>query len=576
MDSAGKQLLQDMEIPLNEFEQHIDEVILQRGLTYFKKGQVDEPEEVTAGVYETTVRGTEDYVVKLTVKNQVLTDYWCSCPYDMGPVCKHVAAVIFYLQQDALDIKPKVASGKAKATADKPVKKKTSADKVADLLDKLSHEELKEFITAKSTENSGFRSLFLASFAHLDSKESKAMYAKQVKAILRAAKGRDNFIYGRSAREAGSAVWEMMLTAEKQLASNHIQSAIFICCGVLEEMTKALQFADDSNGDIGDNITSAFEMLKRIAAGPLTEKLRVELFEYAVKAFETEIFEGWDWHEGMLEIASALLVSEKEADTVNRLLSKAIGSKFFMERLEVIQLSVIRKIKGESEAQAYIEQHLANDEIRKAAIETAIAGKDYEKATSISKAGIEHDAKDRPGLVPQWHEYLLKIAQAKNDREAIISEARHLLLDNFRPQQDHFQVLKATVIPSEWDAFIEKLLIDLPRSRRGDEVEPVVYIKEQMWDRLLKHISRRPHLSTIEHYETHLAPHYPAELADLYGKTITDYLMTNVGRNHYVTACRYLRRMIKLGAREKVNELVAQLRGAYKNRPSLMEELDKL
>jgi uncharacterized Zn finger protein len=49
-----------MQIPLNQFEQYIDETILKRGLQYFKKGHVHEPEEISPGVYEAIVEGTED------------------------------------------------------------------------------------------------------------------------------------------------------------------------------------------------------------------------------------------------------------------------------------------------------------------------------------------------------------------------------------------------------------------------------------------------------------------------------------------------------------------------------------
>ena len=96
-----------MQIPLDQFEQVIDEKILQRGLTYFKKGLVHELEEVSPNTYEAIVEGTEDYTVRLTVENNVVTDYNCDCPYDLGPVCKHVAAVIFSLQEEELGRKPR-------------------------------------------------------------------------------------------------------------------------------------------------------------------------------------------------------------------------------------------------------------------------------------------------------------------------------------------------------------------------------------------------------------------------------------------------------------------------------------
>jgi len=93
-----------MRIPLNEFEQLIDESILKRGLAYFKGGAITDFSEISNGEYEAIVSGTEDYTVQLEVKNNVIIEHNCDCPYDMGAVCKHLAAVIFHLQQDKLEL----------------------------------------------------------------------------------------------------------------------------------------------------------------------------------------------------------------------------------------------------------------------------------------------------------------------------------------------------------------------------------------------------------------------------------------------------------------------------------------
>jgi len=50
-----------MKIPLDKFEQYIDETILKRGLKYFKNGHVYELEEISPGEYEAIVEGSEDY-----------------------------------------------------------------------------------------------------------------------------------------------------------------------------------------------------------------------------------------------------------------------------------------------------------------------------------------------------------------------------------------------------------------------------------------------------------------------------------------------------------------------------------
>lgn len=74
-----------------------------------------------------------------------------------------------------------------------------------------------------------------------------------------------------------------------------------------------------------------------------------------------------------------------------------------------------------------------------------------------------------------------------------------------------------------------------------------------------------------EHYSK--AVSIAQEGVDLYVNALLAYVKTNVGRNHYKEACRYLRRVIKLGAREKANEVIAFFRTQYRNRTALMEEL---
>ncbi len=92
-----------MKILLSEFEHQIDEKILKRGLDYFKKGHVTSVNKLGDGDYEIIVEGTETYTVRLSIKGDVVTEYVCDCPYDMGPVCKHVVAALFYLQRNSFD-----------------------------------------------------------------------------------------------------------------------------------------------------------------------------------------------------------------------------------------------------------------------------------------------------------------------------------------------------------------------------------------------------------------------------------------------------------------------------------------
>jgi hypothetical protein len=49
-----------------------------------------------------------------------------------------------------------------------------------------------------------------------------------------------------------------------------------------------------------------------------------------------------------------------------------------------------------------------------------------------------------------------------------------------------------------------------------------------------------------------------------------------MGRDYYQNACTYIRKIIKLGARDKANGIISFLRTEYPKRKALMEELSKV
>lgn len=563
-----------MQIPLNEFEQYISETILARGLSYFKNGHVQEPDVLSPGEYEFIVQGTENYTVRISLSNNTITEYVCNCPYDRGPVCKHVAAAIFYLQQDKLQISKK--SNKAKSKPRK--KRKTIADQVNDLLDRAPHEELKQFIREKTQQDRTFRNMFLATFAHLTTSESKAMYAKQVKSILQAASDRHGFIDWSAARYVGLAVEQLLDTARKQMEAKNYQSAFFISTAVMEQMTKALQFADDSNGDIGGCIEGGFEILNQLAQIRNNEPLRKQIIDYCFAAFDKGIYKGWDWHIGILRIAAHLVQTEEEANRIFEQIENALRSEYEKEEAQSIKYEVLLRVKGQAEANQYLKQHIVNPNLRREAIQQAINQKNYEKANKLAQDGIEHDMKDKPGLAKEWYDWLLKIAQKQGNTEKIIEYARYLLIDNFRNEQDYYQILKESVEPENWREFIEKVVEDISTKKRWLDTDLIsqIYIREQWWDRLMEMIKKAPGLRTIERYEKYLSKDYSNEIVDMYADGIMKYIDENVGRKHYQSACRYLRRMIKLGGRDKANSTISILREKYPQRRALLEELDQV
>lgn len=572
-----------MEIPLSHFEEYIDEPILKRGLSYFKKGFVHEPEEIRLGDYEAVVEGSEEYTVKLSIRNRVITEYSCDCPYEMGPVCKHVAAVIFYLEQEELGLTQntkKASSKKAKASSSKPSKRKTLAQQVDELLDKVTHDELTLFVREHATKNAQFRDLLLASFAQYNPNESRTLYAKQVKALIKVARDSDKYglIDSSGAKYISKEISPMLSLAERYLSQGNHQSAFFICTAIMDELISALLLADDREGVLGNAIYAAYDTLSAIASEEPSEAIRRQILKYCFTSFDKRTFAGWDWHIGLLQLAACILDTEDEVEEFfKRINSIPESDEYEIKEVQKIKYCILLEKKGTEVAQKYLEQNLDNPSFREVAIQDALDQKDYERATALANDGIEQDS-GYPGLITNWYEWLLKIAESQKDTERIILYARHLLLNDSRPSLDYYEILRKTVPHEQWADFVETIVqeaIERKPYYRTDLVASI-FIREEWWSRLLDLVKKECNLDQLAKYEKLLAQHFPSELADLYAERIIEYVESHIGRNYYRTACRYIRRMIKLGARDKADEVISQLRQTHYSRRALMEELDNV
>jgi uncharacterized Zn finger protein len=82
-----------MSIRIDTFEEDVHLLITERGKEYFDANQVVMLKQ-TADGWSAMIEGTETYHVLLE-GHDVIHGWNCTCPFEHGPVCKHVAAVFF-------------------------------------------------------------------------------------------------------------------------------------------------------------------------------------------------------------------------------------------------------------------------------------------------------------------------------------------------------------------------------------------------------------------------------------------------------------------------------------------------
>lgn len=394
-----------MEIQLDRFEEQIDEAILQRGLNYFRKGYVTDVEEIGPGDYEATVNGREIYTVHLHVEKGVVTEYDCDCPYDQGPVCKHIVAVLFYLQQDVLHLEEDIPTKKTAKKAKKP----SEMEQVNKILHLLSHEELKAFVRDYCKKDKQVRGQFLFSYMDLCVGQ-KELYSLQIQALIKSYSDRYGFIEYRDAANLGRSVCGLLDEAADWPQKGKTAQAIYLAEATIEKMADVINNTDDSSGEIGGCISTATQMLADLAESGLASPLREELYQWAIKQSKSKTLQGWDWHFEVIRIAIDLVQSPQEKEQLLCILGEMQSydeDNWNYQQILNLRLQIIRKTENEEAAIHFMEANLSNPTFRKLLIEKALSEKNYPQVEKLANEGIKQDEKNKPGLMDDWKNYLL-------------------------------------------------------------------------------------------------------------------------------------------------------------------------
>ena len=132
-----------MPVTLTNFESHVERKIVERGLDYYRSGDIKKLEKVSENEFSAVVYGTEKYSLYVKVKDKEIIEHECNCPYDFGDICKHKVAVFYSIRADNFI---------------------DTSDKLKLLLENLHESALRRFITTLLKKDRNFRTAFLREF----------------------------------------------------------------------------------------------------------------------------------------------------------------------------------------------------------------------------------------------------------------------------------------------------------------------------------------------------------------------------------------------------------------------------
>jgi len=128
---------------LKSFESDVEGKIVERGLNYYRSGDVKKLEKVGENEFSAVVFGSEKYSVYVKLKDKIIVEHECDCPYDWGDVCKHKIAVFYAIRNGNFS---------------------DTSNKLNSLLANLHESALRKFVSNLLKKDSRFRREFLREF----------------------------------------------------------------------------------------------------------------------------------------------------------------------------------------------------------------------------------------------------------------------------------------------------------------------------------------------------------------------------------------------------------------------------
>ena len=572
------------------FEQLLNKVQLEKGLDYFENGCISELEERESEKWSAIVSGSEDYHVKIKLKNEAIEKCSCDCPHDVD-YCKHIISVLYAIKEKKV-MEPDKPIGKATKYAKNVAQK--SKDAVADMVNEMSEKDLRQFVTHHAEENRQFRSILVAHFSSSFSEGGSHLYAELIKNAARTAADRHGFIDYYSASKAIQPIYLLLQKAHAAFGHGHFSVVADIALAVIKNVHDMMTNMDDSSGSAGDCIKDGFEFLRKLCQSDIPFDLKERIFKEAEKEAKNKKYDyaGFDeyWIDVLVDAAYDRKKEQQLLNLIDKMLADLVQqtsdwiNEFNTKRLLRHKLILMRRTGQTAEADALRLRHLDISEFRMELIEETLAKKEYSVARQLISEGIAIAMqKDHPGTVVSYKEILLRIARELKDIPSVRAIAKELYAGR---NMEYYRIIKQSYNAQEWPAIAEGLIDDLQKMNRpipgfrgtaNGEALSSIFIEEGHWNRLLELLQQNPRLEFVENYSGLLVDKFPEELLNVYKETLVVYAEQHTGRNHYVTIRKVLKKMQGWkGGKGIVKQLTDEFILRYKARKAMIEELEKL
>ena len=551
------------------FEELFEEKILERGYNYYLEDSVHEVTK-NGNYYEGLVYGTEIYEVQVKInRNGNVEDMDCDCPYAEENNCKHMAALLYYLENEG-----QVESKKLTRNTD-------TYDKI---VSRISENEIKEFVIEKLYENSDFQNEFRSYFVQYFEKTPKKVYERRISQSVYQAIGRKGFIEYNETYKFSNSMYDYIQEANNLIKHKEYQAPFWIASLILEELPDLP--IDDSDGTTSYVESECIEVIEKILQKCKNNDIKVEIFNWIIESIKNDSL--GDYSDGVEKILDEYFTENKFINERLKIINGKIQelkrkndyySEYKLEDLIKTKIALLYQLEMDEDALKTIEDNIYYVPIRRMLIDIERKKGNIDRVEKLLKEGMEVALKrNHYGTVTYYIEELLSIYENQKQKEKYKNLVKETLLKYNRGSFKYYKKLKELYPKEQWKSKKNSIIKELESDGEGYHRDDLrqIYIEEQYYDKLFKSVMTTPLYEIVVQYEKYLKRDYEQQLLKEYQK-IVDEKSKFTGNRNYEEIRKILQHMKTLKNGEAlVGKMIEEYKIKYANRRLMIEELNKI
>ena len=551
------------------FEKLFDEKILKRGYNYYLEDAVHDVTR-NGNHYEGLVYGTEIYEVQIEIDdNGNVEDMDCDCPYAEENNCKHMVALLYYLENDG-EIESK-----------KIIRNTDNYDKI---LDKISENEIKEFVLEKIYENFDFQNEFRSHFVQYFEKTPKKVYEKRISQSIYQAIGRKGFIEYNETYKFSNAMYDYIQEANNLIKHNEYQAPFWIASLILEELPDLP--IDDSDGTTSYVESECVEVIEKILEKCKNDSVIKEIFNWIIESIKNDTL--GDYSDGVEKVLDEYFIEDKFVNERLKIIDDKIQeleqqedhySEYKLEELIKTKIALLYQLDMDKEAIKTIKENIYYVPIRRMLIDIERKNENIDKVEKLLKEGMKIALKrGHYGTVTYYIEELLSIYKEQNQKEKYKNLVEETLFKYSRGSFKYYKKLKDLYTEEQWKNMRDNIIKILQSDGEGYHRDDLrqIYIEEQYYEKLYHSVMTTPLFEIVVKYEKYLKKDFEKQLLEEYQKIVNEKARFT-GKRNYEDVRKILQHMKTLKNGEKlVEKIVEEYKIKYANRRLMLEELNKI